>query len=113
MKTEISHFPARLLTLSERELVAEWIADAGDIAEAYVSSRRTDDAAFYHKIVIVINPADGPAHLVHAPSGQDTWIVFSCGRRMGIKYFATLRSALNSIRPILVETGIEEALAGG
>ena len=35
-----------------------------------MSSRHSDDAAFYHKIVIVINPADGPAHLVHAPSGQ-------------------------------------------
>lgn len=113
MKAEICHFPPRLLTLSERALVAQWVADAGDIAEAYVSSRRSDDAAFYHKIVIVINPADGPAHLVHAPSGQDTWIVFSCGRRMGIEYFGTLRSALNSVRPVLVETEIEEALAGG
>jgi hypothetical protein len=76
-------------------LVAEWIADAGDIAEAYVSSRRSDDAAFYHKIVIVINPADGPAHLVHAPSGQD--VAMTVGKLLRVVTVVAIGTAdLNS-----------------
>jgi hypothetical protein len=103
MKAEIRHFPARPLTPEERALVAAWIAGAGDIAEAYVSSRRSDDAALYHKIVVIIDAEDEPGHLIHAPSGQDTWIVFSIGRRTGIEHFGTLRAALNSVRPVLVD----------
>jgi hypothetical protein len=103
MKAEIHHFPARPLTPEERALVAAWIAGAGDIAEAYVSSRRSDDAALYHKVVIVMNAEDGPEKLIHAPSGRDTWIVFSLGRRTGIEHFSTLRAALNSVRPVLVD----------
>ena len=110
MKGAIRDFPARILTPDERALVAEWIACAGDIAEAYVSNRRVDDPALYHRIVIVANPEDGPAHLVHAPPGRDIWIVFSLGRRTRVMRFPTLRAALNSVRPVLVETGLEDVL---
>ena len=44
MKDMIRHLPARLLAPDERTLVAEWLAGAGDIAEAYVSDRRGDDS---------------------------------------------------------------------
>jgi hypothetical protein len=109
MKDLIRHLPARLLTPDERALVAEWIGGAGDVAEAYVSNRRGDDPALYHRIVIVVKPEDGPAHLVHASTGRDIWIVLSLGRRTKTQRFRTLRAALNSVRPVLVETGLEEA----
>jgi len=110
MKGAIRHFPARLLTPDERALVAEWIASAGDIAEAYVSSRCGDDRTFYRKIVVVTKPEEGPSHLIHAPCGRDNWIVFSLGRRTKVQRFSTLRAALNSVRPVLVETGVENTL---
>ena len=69
MKDVIRHLPARLLTPDERALVAEWIASAGDIAEAYVSSRRGDDPALYHRIVIVTKPEDG----ADAPCPRANW----------------------------------------
>jgi hypothetical protein len=107
MKDVIRHLPARLLTPDERALVDEWVAGAGDITEAYVSNRRADDPALYRRIVIVTKP-DGPAHLVHASSGRDIWIVLSLGGRTKIRRFRTLRAALNFVRPVLVETGSEE-----
>jgi|ERR1700704_7206821 hypothetical protein len=110
MRDMIRHLPARMFTPDERTLVAEWLAGAGDIAEAYVSSRRGDDPALHRRIVIVVKPDDGPAHLIHAPSGRDIWIVLSLGRRTKVQRFPTLRAALNSVRPVLVETGLEEAL---
>jgi hypothetical protein len=70
---------ARVLTLAERTLVAEWIACAGDIAEAYVSNRRTDDPALRNRVVIVTRPEDGPTHLFHAPARRGIWIVLSFG----------------------------------
>ena len=88
--------------------MAEWLARAGDVAEAYVSSRRSDDPALYHRIVIITNPEDGPTHLIHAPSGRDIWIVLSLVLRTKVRRFRTLRAALNSVRPVLVETGLEE-----
>ena len=110
MKDLIRHLPARLLAPDERTVLAEWLSGAGDIAEAYVSNRRSDDPAIYHRIVIVTNPEAGPTHFVHAPSGRDIWIVFTLGRRTKIQRFRTLRAALNSVRPVLVETGLEEVL---
>lgn len=107
MKGAIRDFPARMLTPDQRALVGEWIAAAGDIAEAYVSNRRADDPAFYHRIVIAAKADEGPSHLVHASSGRNIWIVFSLGRRTKIKRFPTLRAALNSIRPVLAATELE------
>jgi hypothetical protein len=110
MRGVIRDYPARLLTPDERELVVEWTAGAGDIAEAYVSNRRADDPALYHRIVIVTKADDGPSHLVHASSGRNIWIIFSLGRRTKIQRFRSLRAALNSIRPVLAETGLENVL---
>jgi hypothetical protein len=110
MRDAIRHFPARPLTPDENGLVEEWLAGAGDVTSAYVSNRRSDDPALFHRIVIVADPGDGPSHLVHAPSGRDLWIVFTLGRRTRIRRFKTLRSALNSIRAVLVEAPSEDAL---
>ena len=96
---------ARVLTLAERALVAEWIACAGDIGEAYVSGRRDDDPALRNRVVIVTRPEDGPTHLVHAPTRRGIWIVLSLGIRTKIQRFSTLRGALNSVRPVLVRAG--------
>jgi hypothetical protein len=107
MGDSIRHFPARLLTPDEHVLLAEWLSVAGDIASAYVSNRRGDDPAYYRRIVIVARPDEGPSHLVHAPTGRREWVVFSRGPTYQIDIFPTLHAALNSIRPVLVEAGME------
>ena len=106
----ISQYPARLLTPEERALVAEWFATAGDIAEAYMSNRRSDNSALLHRVVIIANPDAKPSHLVHAPSGRDIWMVLFLGSRTKIQRYPTLRAALNSVRYVLVETTSEDAL---
>ena len=110
MRDVIRHLPARLLTPVERALVADWFAAAGDIAEAYVSTRRADDPALHHRLVIITKSDDGPSHLIHAPSGRDIWIVFALGRRTKIKRFQTLQAALNSVRPVLVKAMSDDVL---
>ena len=99
----ISYFPARPLTPVEHALLAEWLAVAGDVVVAYVSSRRGDDPAYYRRIVVVTNCDEGPSHLVHAPSGRDFWLVFSFHEEPRIRSFPTLRAALNSIRPVFLD----------
>jgi hypothetical protein len=96
---------ARVLTLAERALVAEWIACAGDIGEAYVSGRRDDDLALRNRVVIVTKPEDGLTHLFHAPARRGIWIVLSLGSRTKVQRFRTLRAALNAVRPVLVTAG--------
>jgi hypothetical protein len=108
MGSPVRHMPARLLTPDERALVAEWLAMASDIALAYVSSRSSDDPALYHRIVIVTKVDDGPSHIVYAPSERNIWIVFSSGRSSAVKRFLSLRTALNSVRPVLVEMAAED-----
>jgi hypothetical protein len=105
MPESICDLPARLLTLDENALVAEWLSVAGDVASAYVSNRRGDDPTLYRCVVIVMNPDEGPSHFIHAPSGQNVWIVFSFAQRTKVQRFPTLRAALNSIRPVLGEVG--------
>ena len=80
MKDVIRHLPARLLTPDERALVAEWIAGAGDIPEAYVSNRRVDDPALYHRIVSSQNLKLGrhtlsTRHLVETSGLYSHWAV--------------------------------------
>jgi hypothetical protein len=105
MKDTILKFPARPPTPVERALVVEWLAAAGDVALAYVSSRGADDPALKDRIIVITEPAKGPSHVVHAPTGRDIWMVFAAGRRTRIQRFQTLRAALNSIRPVLTESG--------
>jgi hypothetical protein len=103
MRDVVRHSLARALTPGEHTVVAEWLAAAGDVASAYVSDRSTDDPALYRCVVVVTKPDDGPSHLVHAPSGQDVWIVFSLGQNTKVESFQTLHVALNSIRPVLLD----------
>lgn len=84
-------------------MLDEWVAAAGDIPLAYVSSRQRDDPVFKNRIVIVTDSTMRPSHLVHAPSSRNIWMVFSTGRRIKVQRFPTLRDALNSIRPVLAE----------
>ena len=107
MQDAIGHFPARLLTPDEQTLVAEWLAAAGDVAQAYVSNRRGDDPAHYRRIVIVTKPDEGPSHLVHTSWSSGKWVVFIFGPPSRVDVFPTLRAALNSIRPVLREVGAE------
>lgn len=106
MQDAMRHFPPRLLTPDEHALLAEWLAAAGDVAVAYASNRRDDDPAFFRRIVVVTKPSEGPSHLVHVPAGRKRWVVFSLGERSQVQTYRTLRDALNSIRPVLVTTGV-------
>ena len=102
------HSPARALTPAEHATVAEWLAAAGDISSAYVSDRRTDDPAMYRCVVIVTKPDDGPSHLIHAPDNENLWVVFAVGKGSKARTFPALRTALNSIRPVLEEIVSDE-----
>lgn len=53
-------FPPRELSPLERELVQEWLGLAGDVSEAHVSTRRSDDPALYRRIVITDAPDGRP-----------------------------------------------------
>ena len=112
MKDMILKFPARPPTPVERALVVEWLAAAGDVALAYVSSRDGDDPALKDRIIVVAEPGKGPSHIVHAPTGRDIWMVFAAGRRTRIQRFQSLRAALNSIRPVLAEPGAADMPLG-
>ena len=68
--------------------------------------RRSDDPAFYRRIVVITKPGDGPSHLVHTPTGGENWVVFSRSPNPRVDIFPTLRAALNSIRPVLIEVGM-------
>jgi hypothetical protein len=103
MRDIVLKYPARPPTPVERALVVEWLAAAGDIALAYVSTRDHDDPALKDRIVIITDTAKGPSHLVHAPLGRNIWMVFSTGRRTKVQRFKSLKAALNSIRPVLSE----------
>ncbi len=107
MRDDIRHFPARPLTPDEHALLAEWLANAGDIASAYVSSRVDDDPVLYRRIVIIPKLDRGPSHLIHAPPARAIWLVFSLQGKQGIKRFRTLRDALNSVRPVLPDAGVD------
>ena len=99
------HRPARPLRPDERTLFVEWLAAAGDILSAYVSDRRSDSVALQHRIVITTNPTEEPSHLVFALIGRGTWMVLSFGSRTRVRRFASLRAALNLVRPVLYQPG--------
>jgi hypothetical protein len=98
-------FPPRELAPLERQLVRDWLSLAGDISEAHVSARRSDDPALYRRIVVSASPDGRPTHLVHHPDGLDLWVKMTVGPYPQIEMFNTLRAALNSIRPVLFDGG--------
>jgi hypothetical protein len=96
-------FPARLIRPEERALVAAWLAAAGDIFLAYVSSRRGDSQEFYRRIVITVGDDEEPSYLINAPKGTNVWVVHPYSPEQQVVHFASLREALNSIRPVLTD----------
>jgi hypothetical protein len=93
--------PPRPLRPDERKLFADWLAAAGDIASAYVSSRSGDDTAVYRRIVITVQGDGQPSFLIDTPAGTDLWIVVQCLPELDAHQFCTLREALNFVRPVL------------
>jgi hypothetical protein len=93
-------FPPRPLNPDERELVASWLAMTGDVASAYVSERRSDDPAIFHRIVVALGPGPAPSYLIHAPTGVSCWLVLTLGENADVRRYDSLRTALNSIRPV-------------
>jgi hypothetical protein len=98
-------FPPRELSPFERELVREWLALAGDISEAHVNARRSDDPALYRRIVVSDAPDGRPTHLIHQPDGLELWVKMTIGPDPEIEMLSSLRAALNSIRPVLGDGG--------
>ena len=96
--------PPRLLRADERKLLDEWLDLAGDVASAYVSTRRGDNPAIYRKIVITIEGDGEPTYLIDTPSGTDLWVVVQCRPIPDAQQFASLREALNFVRPVLPST---------
>jgi hypothetical protein len=94
-------FPPRMLSSTEQVLVQEWRRLAGDVPSAYVSERRSDDPAFFGRVVIATGPDTKPSHTVHVPAGSVLWLVTSMGPPQSVRQFDTLREALNSVRPVL------------
>lgn len=94
-------FPARPLRPDERELVAEWLAAAGDVSSAYVSERRTDDPAIYRRIAISVEGNGVFTHFIHTPFHHDYWIVLNVRHRPEVHQLNSLLEALNFVRPVL------------
>jgi hypothetical protein len=93
--------PPRMLSPTEQVVVQEWIALAGDVPSAYVSQRRSDDPAFFGRVVIATGPDTKPTHTIHVPAGSALWLVILMGSPQSARQFNTLRDALNSVRPVL------------
>ena len=93
--------PPRLLRADERKLLADWLSAAGDIASAYFCERLSDDPAMYRRIVIFEDANLGPSYLIHTPTSVDTWITLSVRHAPEVRFFDSLRDALNFVRPVL------------
>ncbi|HET6234718.1 MAG TPA: hypothetical protein VFE41_07105 [Acetobacteraceae bacterium] len=93
-------FPARPLRPDERELVAEWLAAAGNDSSAYVSDRRTDEPAIYRRIAISADGDGAFTHLIHAPFHSNVWMVLHVRHKPEIHHFESLQDALNFVRPV-------------
>jgi hypothetical protein len=104
--------PPRPLRPDERELVDAWLAAAGDVVSAYVSERRSDDPALYRRIVIFEDLRLGPSYLIHTPTFVDAWITLDVRQASAAQSFASLREALNSVRPVLLERWCSSVKAG-
>jgi len=94
-------FPPRMLSPTEQVLVQWWLRLAGDVPSAYVSERRSDDPAFFGRVVIATGPDTKPSHTIHTPAGSALWLVTSMDQSNAVQQFDTLREALNSVRPVL------------
>jgi hypothetical protein len=105
-------FPARLLRPEERALVAAWLAAAGDVSLAYVSSRRGDDRKLYRRIVITVEDDEEPSYLINAPKGTNLWVVHPHRPEEQVFHFNSLREALNFIRPVLPDPWQATTTAG-
>jgi hypothetical protein len=102
-------FSPRLLRPEERALVAEWLASAGDVASAYVSSRQGDDPATYRRIVVTVEKDEEPSYLIGTAEDAGLWIVQPYQPQQRIVAFGSLRGALNSIRRVLPGSRTDDA----
>ena len=93
-------FPPRCLGDGERQIVKEWLAAAPDIATAFVSERRSDNPAYFRKVVIIESGSRVPSFLVHCPNGTNLWLVSSLAEQDDVRQYPDLRAALHAIRPV-------------
>jgi hypothetical protein len=91
----------RPLRPEERDLLAAWLAAAGDVSSAYFSNRRNDNSAMYRRIVITVEGDGEPTFLIDTPTGAKLWIVLQCRPEPKACQFRSLREALNFVRPVL------------
>jgi hypothetical protein len=94
-------FPPRRLSPTEQALVQQWLVLAGDLPMAYVSQRRSDDPAFFGRVVIATGPDAKPSHTIHTPGESALWLLTSMGPPRSVRQFNTLHDALNLLRSVL------------
>jgi hypothetical protein len=74
---------------------------ASDGVMAYISQRCSDDPELIGRIVVLERATWKPLYSVHCRLRLDLWIVTSLVEQSEVGAFPTLRSALNSIQPVL------------
>ena len=90
-----------MLSPVEQVLVQEWIGLGNDVPLAYASQRRSDDPAFFGRVVIATGPDAKPSHTIHTPGESALWLLTSMGPPRSVWQFNTLHDALNLLRPVL------------
>ena len=80
----------------------EWVAASSNTVTAYVSSRTTDDSAFYGRIVVMDGKARKSLYLVYSPLDTKSWTVASVIEQTEIGEFPTLYAALSFVRPVRI-----------
>jgi hypothetical protein len=81
--------------------VEEWLAAAGDVSLAYVSSRKDDGTEIHRRVVIIVHEGEEPSYVINAPKSTKLWVVHPHMSEHAAVPFDSLRNALNSIRPVL------------
>ena len=73
------------------------------VRKSLICRARRDSVTLQHRIVITTDPTEEQSHLVFALMGRGIWMVLSFGSRTLVRRLASLRAALNLVRPVLVE----------
>lgn len=94
----VCSFPPRPLTRAERQLLLDWTDASGDYS-SFISERRSDDPTIYGRIVVQRRATNQYLYLVHCPRGSSWWIVLSAVTGENVGHFATLRAALDFLKP--------------
>jgi hypothetical protein len=91
-------FPPRTMTDGEHQLLRDWVGAADDFL-AFLSQRQEDDREIYGRIVVLLRATNERLYLIYCSRGSRWWVILSAVKREHAGCFATLRDALDFIRP--------------